>query len=76
MRLLIANFLQPALPTEKVDEHSYQNDDEHDPGNGRAHKRIRGLKLREIPHVGFKINFQTNPMITTDKMVGVKMIVR
>jgi hypothetical protein len=30
--------------------------------------------LREIPQAGFKINFQTNPTITTDKMVGVKMI--
>src|SRR6202790_903251 len=30
--------------------------------------------LREIPQAGFKISFQTNPMITTDKIVGVKMM--
>ena len=32
--------------------------------------------LREIPQAGFKISFQTKPMITTDRMVGVKMMVR
>ncbi len=43
--LLVFNLRDTALPTKHVEQHTRQDDQEHDSGDGRSHRRVAELKL-------------------------------